>query len=143
MSRLAQAWVDMYTLAVPVELRVRRRAELASHCFEAAAAGQTGQRLLTKTARGALDDLRWCQEERDRVSWAPMVFAPMGSTVVAAICMTIAFAASCVEGAVREAGIVRDVSPPLAATVLVLSFADLVWRRRRPRPEVLDDPIFP
>jgi hypothetical protein len=142
MSRLVTLWVLLVTAAVPPGPRDRRREELAAHHREARAAGGTPMELARATARGALDDLRWCRDERAHAGWSPLVVAPGGSTVIAGICILGTLLTSLKDTWMANVAL-HTVLPRVAAAVLIVSYADLLWRRRRPRDQVVDDPIFP
>jgi hypothetical protein len=136
---LVNRWLWLYTASVPPGPRDRRRDELASHLSEARSAGVTERRLVAEALHGALDDLRWCRDERERAGWAPILISPVGSTVIAGICMVATYLMSLDSLHLPKVVLV----PQLAAVLLVVSFVDSRWRRRRVRPEVVDDPIFP
>ena len=140
MRTLADLWVWVYTAAAPPGSRDRRRDELASHLWEARSAGVTERRLAAEALRGGVDDLRWCRDERERAGWAPILISPVGSTAIAGICIVATYAIS-LDSVLHLPKLV--LLPRLAAVLLVVSFVDSGWRRRRARPEVVDDPIFP
>ena len=140
MRMLVDLWLWLYTASVPSGSRDRRRDELASHLWEARSAGVTTCRLAAEALRGAVDDLRWCRDERERAGWAPILIAPVGSTVIAGICIVATYLAS-LDSPLHPPKTV--LLPRFAAVLLVVSFVDSRWRRRRVRPEVVDDPIFP
>ena len=140
MRPLVDGWLWLYTAAVPPGSRDRRRDELASHLSEARSAGVTERRLAAEALRGGVDDLRWCRDERERAGWAPILISPVGSTAIAGICIVATYLMS-LDSALHLPKLVFV--PRLAAILLVMSFVDSAWRRRRVRPEVVDDPIFP
>lgn len=142
MSRGAGLWLWLVTAAAPPGPRDRRREEQAAHHRDALTAGTTSRQLALAAARGALDDLRWCRDERAHAGWPPLLMAPAGSTAIAAICMVATFLAS-LEGTWMGSARLQVVLPSIAAAVLVTSFADGFWRRRQPREREVDDPIFP
>ena len=142
MNRLIDLWIWLVTAAAPPGPRDRRREERAAHLWEARAAGIGPVKIARATARGALDDMRWCRDERARAGWAPLVAGPVGSMVIAGLCMVGAFVTS-IEETWLWNDTLSSVFPGIAATALIASFADLLWRRRRRRVEPVDDPIFP
>ena len=69
-TRVARAWVDLYTSRMPIGLRVTRRAEIDSDLWEHARDRKEGGarplitalEILLRTCLGVVDDLSWCVE---------------------------------------------------------------------------------
>lgn len=75
---ITRAWVRLYTIRIPEEMRFTRRAEIDSDLWEHAADGaarsarplSTAIQVLLRTCFGVADDVFWCLEVR-RHGWAP------------------------------------------------------------------------
>ena len=72
-TRLALAWVRLYTGRMPSDVRTARRAEVASDLWEHHADAKAdgvppmvaASQMLLRTCLGLFDDLMWCYEARD------------------------------------------------------------------------------
>ena len=140
MNALVNLWLWLYTAAAPQAPRDRRREELASHLFEARSVEVTGGSLFVEALRGGLNDLRWCGDERRRAGWAPIMFAPLGSTVIAGFSMVTTYLIG-LDRSLHLPG--RIWLPRLAALVLLVSFVDSGRRRGRGKRTGAGLPICP
>lgn len=138
-GRFSLFWCGLYTLAVPPLERERRRAEIDSHIWEAAAAWGPGWRtrisLVSASVLGAVDDITWCGDVRIRHGMRPLLAEAMlgqvGATVVAAVAMVATYLLSLPDGGTFL--VLRDGAATLAAGVTAASLGDRAWRRSQAR----------
>jgi hypothetical protein len=136
---LVRWWCALYTWAVPEEARLRRREEIGAHVLDACDGWGTGRavrvRLAVDCARGAWDDLVWCNEVRRSEGLqnlaVDLVLGPVGASLIAGISMVAAYAFSLSDMGVFP--FVREIFVAIAAGVTLASIADrtIRWRRSR------------
>ena len=143
MSRVggaSQVWCSLYTLAVPLPERTRRREEIHSHLYEAGVSWGSGWRTRARLAlgstRGAIADLQWCDEVRRLQGWPPLLASALigsvGPSVLAGLLIAAAFVLSTFDSvAVSNAG---GRAAQLAAVVVTTSLVAKWLRRRRMNP---------
>lgn len=82
---LTEAWCRSYTRLAPDEEAERRRAEVASHVYEAKAFGVRSRRLALETGLGCLADLVWTDRARRRQGRIPLLLLSFVDRSVGAI----------------------------------------------------------
>lgn len=95
---LAATWCDLYCAAVPADDAARRREEYRAHLADACDAGVGSIPLVTGALRGAIDDVRWCDEARRAAGRRPLaaelVLGRDGAVVTVMVLMVAASVAS-------------------------------------------------
>ncbi len=118
--RLVLAWCRVYTSLAVASERARRREEMSGHLWNLE---QNGGPVLRRYLRGAIDDLRWCDETRRAVGrpglLASTVTGETGGLVTSGVLMLIALIVS-TAGSLGPKGLAL---PGLAGLVFVIWFS--------------------
>lgn len=128
---VALAWCDACCRTVPDGEGARRREEYRAFLADAVSAGARGGHLVLGATRGAVDDLRWCNEARRAAGHRPLalelVVGRDASVVTVIVLMVLTFLVSLVPA-------LSLLGWPLALTATAIVAGSMVrWARSRVR----------